>query len=169
MRLAEESESMKTDMKQVASWLQPEGIHLDVPLRDARHALEFVAEAIGVRHGLEVAPIFRALSRREQAGSTGLGAGLAIPHARIQGINRPLTLLVRAREPIDFNAPDRHPVSLVLAILVPEHGRRDDHLKLLALVAELFSNPSFRARMDTGASPGIVADFLRTGISGLAH
>jgi PTS system nitrogen regulatory IIA component len=159
---------MKTDTKQVAAWLQPEEIHLDVPLRDARHALEFIADTIGVHHGLEAAPIFRALARREQAGSTALGAGFAIPHARIHGIDRPSTLLVRARRPIEFNAPDLNPVSLMLAILVPEHGRRDDHLRLLALVAELFSNPAFRARMDTGANAGIVAASLRAGISGMA-
>lgn len=162
-----QEESMKTDTKRVAAWLQPEEIHLDIPLRDVRHALEFIADAIGVHHGLEAAPIFRALSRREQAGSTALGGGFAMPHARIHGIERPLTLLVRASRPIEFKAPDRDPVSLMLAILVPEHGHRDDHLKLLGLVAELFSNPSFRARMDTGADRGVVAASFRAGLAGL--
>jgi len=158
---------MKAEIEQVAAWLQPEEIHLDVPLRDVRHALEFIADAIGVHHGLDSAPIFRALSRREQAGSTALGAGFAVPHARIHGIERPLTLLVRARHPIDFLAPDREPVSLMLAILVPEHGDHDDHLRLLALVAELFSEPGFRARMDTGIDPSAVADSLHAGIARL--
>lgn len=158
---------MKVDIKQVADWLQPEEIHLDVPLRDVRHALEFIADAIGRRHGLESAPVFRALSRREQAGSTALGAGFAVPHARIHGIGCPLTLLVRASKPIDFLAPDREPVSLMLAIVVPEHGDHDDHLRLLALVAQLFSEPGFRARIDAGADPSVVADSLRAGIARL--
>lgn len=155
---------MSTDTNRVAAWLQPEGIHLDVPLQDARDALEFIAHAIGVHHGLDPAPIGRALSRREQAGSTALGAGFAIPHARIQGIERPSTLLVRARHPLDFKAPDHHPVSLMLAILVPEHGDRDDHLKLLGLVAELYSDPRLRQRVDTAAQPESVADSIRSGI-----
>ncbi len=158
---------MRADTKRVAAWLQPEEIHLDVPLRDSRHALEFIADTIGVHHCLEAAPIFRALSRREQAGSTALGGGFAVPHALIHGIERPLTLLVRAQHPLDFKAPDHDPVSLMLAILVPEHGDRGDHLQLLALVAELFSNPRFRAQIDTGAAPEAVAESFRAGIRGL--
>ena len=76
-------------------------------------------------------------------------------------------MLVRARQAIEFKAPDREPVSLMLAILVPEHGDHDDHLKLLALVAELFSQPGFRARMDTGTDPASVAESLRQGIARL--
>ena len=158
---------MRSETKRVAAWLQPEEIHLDVPLRDSRHALEFIADAIGTHHGLESGPIFRALSRREQAGSTALGGGFALPHARISGIERPLTLLVRARHPIEFKAPDRDAVTLMLAILVPEHGNREDHLKLLALVAELFSKARFRAQMDTGAEPDTVAESFRAGIADL--
>jgi PTS system nitrogen regulatory IIA component len=153
----ENTEVTTTEFDRVAAWLQPEGIHLDVPLRDSLHALEFIATAIATHHDLDPAPVLRALCRREQAGSTGLGGGLAVPHARIPGIDRPLTLLVRARKPIGFKAPDHDPVRLMLAILVPEHGDRGDHLKLLALVAELFSDPRFRARIDTGADPAAVA------------
>ncbi len=156
---------MTTDTRQVALWLQPESIHLDVPLRDSLHALEFIATAIGSHHGLDPAPVLRALSRREQAGSTGLGGGFAVPHARISGIERPLTLLLRAQRPIEFKAPDHDPVWLMLAILVPENGDKQDHLKLLALVAELFSDPRFRALMDTGTGPDAVAASFRAGLT----
>jgi PTS system nitrogen regulatory IIA component len=158
---------MRGERKQVASWLQPEEIHLEVPLRDVLHALDFIASAVAAHHGLEAAPIFRALERREQAGSTGLGAGFALPHARIPGIEHPLTLLVRTARPIDFKAPDREPVSLILAILVPQHGDRNDHLELLALVAELFSKPDFRARMETGTEPAVLARSLHDAIAAL--
>jgi len=156
---------MKNETERIAAWLQPEAIHLDVPLRDQSHALEFIAGAIGERHRLDPAPIYRALCRREQAGSTGLGAGFAIPHARIPGIERPLTLLLRARTPLAFKALDHEPVWLMLAILVPVDGDRNDHLKLLALVAELFSEPRFRARMDTGEDPVAVAEAFRAGVA----
>ncbi len=158
---------MTTDFADVAAWLQPEGIHLDVPLRDSHHALEFIAQAIATHHGLDPSRIFRALSRREQAGSTGLGGGFAVPHARIAGIARPLTLLVRTHRPIEFKAPDHDPVWLMLAILVPEHGDANDHLKLLALVAELFSDPRFRARIDNGVSPADVAASIAEGVARL--
>ena len=158
---------MKTETQQVATWLQPEAIHLDVPLRDQSHALEFIAGAISESHGLDPAPVYRALCRREQAGSTGLGAGFAIPHARIPGIERPLTLLLRAKTPLEFKALDHEPVWLMLAILVPVDGDKQDHLKLLALVAELFSDPRFRARMDTGDEPAAVAEAFRAGVAQL--
>ncbi len=158
---------MNSDHERVAAWLQPEGIHLDVPLRDSLHALKFIGTAIATPHGLEPGAVFRALCRREQAGSTGLGGGFAVPHARIPGIDRPVTLLLRARRPIEFNAPDHDPVWLILAILVPENGDKGDHLKLLALVAELFSNPRFRALMDTGANPEAVAAAFAAGVAQL--
>jgi len=139
---------MKSQASQLTAWMQPEQIHLDVPLRDVRHALEYIADAIGAAHGLESGPIFRALSRREQAGSTALGGGFAIPHARIPGIDQPLTMLVRARQAIEFDAPDRAPVNLVLAIVVPAHGDTQDHLELLALISEVFSQRGLRAQLD---------------------
>ncbi len=158
---------MKIEMERAAAWLQPEEVHLDVPLEDSNHALEFIASAVAEHHGLEPAPIFRALSRREQAGSTGLGGGFAVPHARIPGIDHPLTMLVRASRPLDFKAPDREPVTLMLAILVPERGDREDHLRLLALVAELFSGPRFRAEMDTATDTRAITGSLRAGIAQL--
>ena len=158
---------MQRDLTRVARWLQPEEILIDLPVRDATHALEVVAQAISARHDLDPGPVFRALSRREQAGSTGLGGGLAIPHAKIAGIERPLTLLLRTRDPIAFKAPDGDPVSLMLAILVPQDGDRDDHLQLLALVAELFSKPLFRAQLDTGTDAAAIAEAFRAGVSQL--
>jgi len=156
-----------TELARVADWLQPEAIHLDVPLRDARHALDFIATEVAARHDLDAAPVFRALWRREQAGSTALGGGFAVPHARIPGIARPLTLMLRARAPIAFEAPDREPVWLVLGILAPAHGDTEDHLRLLGLVAELFSAPDFRARMDGAADAASAAAAFRAGIARL--
>ena len=158
---------MQRDLTRVANWLQPEEILIDAPLHDATHALEVIADAISERHGLDPGPVFRALSRREQAGSTAIGGGFAIPHARIAGIERPLTLLLRALHPIPFKAPDGSPVSLMLAILVPENGDKNDHLQLLALVAELFSKPRFRAQLDTGTEAVAIAAAFRAGVSQL--
>ena len=158
---------MDMGMNRIATWLQPEQVHLDVPLKDSAQALQFIAGTVAQAHGLDSAPIFRALSRREQAGSTGLGAGFAVPHARIPGIERPLTVLLRVKWPISFNAPDHEPVSLMLGILVPEDGDRNDHLQLLARVAELFSQPRFRAQMDTDPDVETLKESFRIGITQL--
>lgn len=155
---------MTTDTARIAAWLQPQDILLGVEVSDRLHALEAVAAVIGERHGLEPAPIFRALWRREQAAPTALGNGFAIPHARIGGISRPLTLFMRVQPAVAFDAPDGKPVSDLLVIMVPSDGANDDHLELLALVARLFSDAGFRSRLDAAPDPATAADVFRDGI-----
>lgn len=128
-------------------WLRPQEIVLDVDVPDARRALETAAAYIGRAHGIDPAPIFRALWRREQVGSTALGYGVAIPHARIGGIARPLTLFMRTRYAMEFGAPDGKPVSKLLVIMVPADGDTDEHLQLLASISQAFSDREFRAHL----------------------
>lgn len=149
----------------VASWLQPQGVLLDVDARDREHALDVAAAEIGNAHGMDPAPIFRALMRRELAGSTALGNGFAIPHARVAGIGRPLTLFMRTTQPLAFHAPDGLPVSELLVIMVPADGANEDHLQLLALVARLFSDRAFRGLLHGSASVEGVGEVFRRGIA----
>jgi PTS system nitrogen regulatory IIA component len=161
----EGANSVANDTMRIATWLQPQEILLDVDARDRTHVLEVLAAEIGREHGLEPGAIFRALWRREQAASTGLGEGFAIPHARIVGIARPLTLFMRTKVAIAFDAPDRKPVSQLLAIIAPVDGAKDDHLQLLALVAQLFSDRAFRRQLDSAPDAAAAADAFRTGIA----
>ncbi len=137
--------------------LCPPDIAIDVDVPDRRRALETAAALIGRANGLDSAPIFRALWRREQVGSTALGQGVAIPHARIPGIARPLTLFMRSRLAMEFDAPDGRLVSNFLFIMVPEGGDAEAHLQLLASVAEMFSDRAFRARLDAASTTAEVA------------
>jgi PTS system nitrogen regulatory IIA component len=155
------------EMMRIAAWLHPQDILLDVDARSRTHALELAAEVMCGAHGLDPAPVFRALRRREGAGSTALGEGLAIPHARIGGIARPITLFMRTGQPVSFDAPDGKLVSRLLVILVPEEGAHQDHLDLLALVARLFSDQDFRAHLDGARNATIASDAFRTGIARL--
>jgi PTS system nitrogen regulatory IIA component len=158
---------MANDLMRIAAWLQPQEILLDVDVRDRSHALEVVAAAIGSGQGLDPAPVLRALWRREQAGSTALGEGFAIPHARIDGIARPLTLFMRTKLAIAFNAPDGKPVSRLLVIVVPTDGAKDDHLQLLALVAQLLSDRGFREQLDSASDAPAAAAAFEAGIAHL--
>ena len=88
------------------------------------------------------AEIFDSLVTRERLGSTGLGNGVALPHARLRCLKQPIAALVTLRQGIDFDAIDRQPVDLLYALLVPEDST-DEHLKILAQLAGLFSNPDF--------------------------
>lgn len=135
--------------RRAIEWLTPEEIVLEPAVRDRAHALDFAAASIGRRHRIDPVSIFHALWRREQVGSTAFGSGIAIPHARVQGLEHPVTLFLRAAPPIDFRAPDGEPVDSIIVIAVPADGSPDDHLRLLALLASMLSERAFRARLST--------------------
>ena len=98
--------------------------------------------------------IFDSLISRERLGSTGLGHGVAIPHARLQNSDKTLAAVIKLRRGVDYDAPDHQPVDLLFALLVPENST-EEHLQLLAQLAEMFSDTDFvgklRAANDTDA------------------
>jgi PTS system nitrogen regulatory IIA component len=92
------------------------------------------------------ARVFDSLFDREKLGSTGLGFGVAIPHGRIKTLKEPVCAFVRTSQPIPFEAPDGEPVSLVFAMLVPEHAT-EVHLEILSELAQMFSDADLRAAL----------------------
>jgi nitrogen PTS system EIIA component len=96
--------------------------------------------------GLTESGIFDSLVNRERLGSTGLGHGVAIPHGRMAGLDRPIGAFIRLAHGVDFDAPDNEPVDLVFALLVPEEST-DAHLQLLAQLAEMFSDLTLCSRL----------------------
>ena len=158
---------MTAGARRIAAWLHPQSILLDVEVHDRSSAIEAAAAEIGRVNAIDPAPLARALWRRELSGSTALGDGFAIPHARMSDIPRPLTVFVRARHAVPFHAPDGKPVSDLLVIMVPADGENEDHLQLLALVSELFQDRSFRAELHGSADADTAARAFRTGIAKL--
>jgi PTS system nitrogen regulatory IIA component len=144
-------------MDPMQRWLGPQVLALDLDVHGKTELLDAAAKLLEPLCRIGTQPIFRALQRREQAASTGMGNGLAIPHARIPGIEQPLTLFVRTRAPIRFGAPDGKPVAEFLVILVPAEGPPETHLQLLRGVAELFSQPVFRAALAAAANAAAVS------------
>jgi nitrogen PTS system EIIA component len=113
----------------------------DMRVSSKKRLLEQLANLLSSDHDASVQrSIFEALIAREHLGSTGLGLGVAIPHGRVGSDIQPTAAFVRLKDAIDFDAPDGEPIDLVLALVVPEHFT-DQHLTLLAQVAELFSHP----------------------------
>lgn len=113
----------------------------DMRVSSKKRLLEQLANLLSADHDASVQrSIFEALISREHLGSTGLGLGVAIPHGRVASDIQPTAAFVRLKDAIDFDAPDNEPIDLVLALVVPEHFT-DQHLTLLAQVAELFSHP----------------------------
>jgi PTS system nitrogen regulatory IIA component len=127
--------------------LCPQLVELDLVVSDRESALRAASMMIASTTRISAPPVFRALLRREMAGSTAIGNRLAIPHARIAGIADPVTAYLRLKAPLEFGAPDRMPVTELFVILVPGGGDPARHLQLLALVAEAFSDSGFRNRL----------------------
>lgn len=91
--------------------------------------------------GLDVNSVLPAILHREELGSTGLGQGIAVPHARIAGLTEPFALLVCLREPLPFDAVDDNPVDIVCLMLLP-HNQPDDAPKALACIAKRLREPT---------------------------
>ena len=89
--------------------------------------------------GVTELDLFDQLIARERLGSTGLGQGIALPPCRHANIDRPVAALVKLDEAVDFESPDRQPVDLMFALVVPE-AATDEHLQLLAAVVERFND-----------------------------
>lgn len=153
-----------TGMEPAAPAVHPQEIVLDVDADDAKSVLRMAAAYIARAHGLDAGPIARALERREEAGSTALGCGVAVPHARICGIAQPLTLFLRTRRPVAFGAPDGKDTTSFFVIMVPADGDADLHLQLLAQVASSLGDRDFRADLSLATTAQQVDDaFTRRG------
>lgn len=128
--------------------LAVEDILLDVDAATPERAFSRIATSIGTRHGLRDADVVAGLAGRERLGSTALGHGVGIPHARLAGVARAIAGFVRLRPAIDFDAPDGKPVASLLVLLVPELAT-DAHLELLARAASMLGSPALRAKLET--------------------
>ena len=114
-----------------------------VAASDKRQALSVVAEIAGRAMGVRPARVFDALMAREARGSTGIGHGVAAPHARLAGLEQIGGIFVRLQNPVEFQAVDDQPVDLIFALLAPaETG--PEHLRALARVARLLRRPEIR-------------------------
>ena len=141
----------------LASILTIDNVLLGFAARGRGEIFGAVASMWHESNGLDEAEVTAALNAREELGSTGLGHGLAIPHARIKGIERPLAAFVRLKQAIDFDAPDEMPVEDFFVLVVPEHAT-ETHLEILAEVAEKMSNSGFRKELSAVTS---TADVVR--------
>ncbi|MEQ1902520.1 MAG: PTS sugar transporter subunit IIA [Devosia sp.] len=126
--------------------LTRDGIIPSLKAKTKKLALQELAERAALVTGLPVRDILEALSQRERLGSTGLGRGIAIPHAKMKGLEQIHCLFARLEQAIDFEALDGEPVDLVFILLAPEHAS-GDHLKALARISRLLREPHALERL----------------------
>jgi PTS system nitrogen regulatory IIA component len=126
--------------------LPPDQLLLDLRVADKRHALRELSTYAGAALRMPSQPIFDALERREQLGSTGLGQGFALPHARIEGLDRFFALLARLNRPVAFAAVDDKPVDLLFLLLIPT-AHAEEHVALMASICRLMREATFAERV----------------------
>ncbi len=123
-------------------------------------AIQAMASTLSQADGLDnLDEIIRRVVRREDQVSTGIGAGVAIPHCTISGIDRPHVLFATCPEGIDFDSVDGAPVQIFFLVLAPE-GRPSVYLKLLARISRLVNSPDFRMQLISTQDPNRLAEIL---------
>jgi len=144
----------------ISDLLSAERIRCDVQSSSKKRLLEVISEELA-RNSDEFSKreIFESLCARERLGSTGLGKGVAIPHGRVKGSSHVQASFIRLKKPLPFDAADGEPVDLLFCLAVPEDCG-EDHLRLLAQVAELFSDPDLLRELREADSPGRLLQLL---------
>jgi PTS system nitrogen regulatory IIA component len=133
-------------MNLIAPLITPDTTLLDVSFTSKKKLFEHAADLFASTHGLKASDIFTSLFERERLGSTALGYGIAIPHGRIKGLKDARGAFYRLKTPLEFDAPDNHPVSLCFVLLVPQDAN-ESHLQILGELAQLFGDANMRRRM----------------------
>jgi nitrogen PTS system EIIA component len=133
-------------MNMIVQLLTPESILTELEAGSKKRLFEQVSAHFEKLAGIARNDVFTGLINRERLGSTALGLGVAIPHARLKGLKQATGVFVRLKTAIDFDAPDDHPVQLVFVLMVPEDAN-EAHLEALSNLAEMFSRRSFREQL----------------------
>lgn len=129
----------------IGDLIGPDRVVVGLRVADKTQLLQDLARRAGTALGLDRREIFDALQARENLGSTGLGKGFALPHARIETLREPFTMFARLARPIDFASIDERPVDLVILLLSPANGNQ--HLATLAALSRPLRNDDFVRRV----------------------
>jgi len=135
----------------IAEILNPDSVLLGLRAVDKRSVLADLAGRAATQLGIDAAKATDALLERENLGSTGMGDGLAIPHARLGKVRRPFGVFARLDRRIDFDAVDGRPVDLVFLLLLPA-SKENAHLGALACVARKLRRPETADALRRGES-----------------
>lgn len=146
-------------MIELSDLLQPGSVILDLKAGSKRQVLKALAEWVAEARGTEAEPLLEALLEREKLGTTGIGDGLAIPHAKLAGLDHMIGVFARLQNPVNFDALDDEPVDLVFLLLAPCNAAAE-HLKALARVARIFRDEALCNALRNAGNPGVAHDLL---------
>lgn len=131
---------------QLTDLVSPEAVLCAVKASSKKQAVQEIAHRAADAYGLQTRAVCEGLLAREKLGSTAMGNGVAIPHARIAGLGQIVGLFARLERPVDFEAADGQGVDLLFTLLAPVEAGAD-HLRALAKVSRLMRDPGVRAKL----------------------
>lgn len=130
----------------ISDLLGTEAVKLVGSVTSKKRLFHDLADICAQTYDLDPVVVAEALMSREALGPTGVGHGVALPHARLEGIDQVYGVFLRLEKAVDFDAVDRQPVDLVFALFAPEHAGVE-HLKALALVSRTLRDQSVRGKL----------------------
>ena len=140
--------------------IRPDRVQFQPDIHSKKRALEEISRLLAAgAPALDADNILGSLTSREKLGSTGLGGGVAIPHGRVRGIDNSVGSFLRIDAGVDYEASDGRKVDLVFGLLVPQNCN-EEHLKILAQLAEMFLDETFCARARVTSDPLLLHDLL---------
>lgn len=129
-----------------ARLLKPEAVKVLSSASSKKRLMQDLGDIVNVAYDMNSAAVVEALLMRESLGPTGVGHGVALPHARIPGLTEVVGAFVVLDKPIDFGSVDRQPVDLAFALFAPQDAGVE-HLKALALVSRTLRDTSVCAKL----------------------
>jgi PTS system nitrogen regulatory IIA component len=142
-----------------AKLLKPEAVKVLTAASSKKRLLQDISELVGGVYGLDTSLVVESLLARETLGPTGVGHGVALPHARIDGLNEVIGAFVLLDKPVDFDSVDRQPVDIAFALFAPENAGVE-HLKALALVSRTLRDASICAKLRANPDPSTIYAIL---------
>ncbi|SIO48923.1 PTS IIA-like nitrogen-regulatory protein PtsN [Rhodovulum sp. ES.010] len=137
---------------QLSTLLKPEAVRVLGTMSSKKRLFQELGEVAQTVYELSASDAVDALQERESLGPTGVGHGVALPHARLPGLERVRGAFIRLEKPIDFGAVDRQPVDLIFALFAPQDSGVD-HLKALALVSRTLRDQTVCEKLRANTNP----------------
>lgn len=147
------------DVMNLSELVHPDAVFASFKASSAKQVLQELGRRAADVYGLNCREVTEGLMARERLGSTAMGSGVAIPHARVSGTNRIVGMLMRLEKPVDLEAPDGQGVDLIMALLAPTEAGAD-HLRALARVSRLLRDHEMREKLRAAEDPAALHALL---------
>jgi len=132
--------------------LIPGAVRVLGQLTSKKRLFQELGEVAAQAYGLSSAICVDGLQERESLGPTGVGNGIALPHARLEEMDRIIGVFIRLEKPLDYESVDRQPVDLIFGLFAPKESGVE-HLKALALVSRTMRDPGICAKLRANSDP----------------